>query len=1743
MESITSSKPCLGLIILSFVLLTSVNVIAQNEVAIGSSTTKSNAILWLNGNGSQGLILPVVTDKSAVSNPDKGMIVYDNTDNKVWYRNNSTWVEVGAGVGSSANLNLQLQGNALQLRDGTTVLNSSNLSSGTPADGTFLIFTGGAWQAASLIGDVAGANGSLIVNGIKGKTLPALPSSAQVLVYDGTAWKFQALTGGTDSQDLSLNTTTNSLSLTNDATPVDLTPYKQNLTLTGSTLGISGGNTVTLPASGSGTVTSISAGTGLNTGGNPITATGTIGIAPGGVDSNELKDGSVTGAKIASSAVSNGNIASNANIDISKLNGGGASNNNKVLKVVGGVVTYANDEIGVAGTGDMLKSTYDANNNNVVDLATTVSTNANLTGPVTSTGNATAIANGAITNAMLANPAVGDLSGTNTGDQINITGNAATVTTNANLTGPVTSTGNATAIANGAITNAMLANPAVANLSGNNTGDEVVFSSGTDGLVPAPGASTGRVLRDDGTWFTPAGSGDMTKSTYDADNSGVVDLATTVTTNANLTGPVTSTGNATSIANGAITNAMLANPAVANLSGINTGDQINITGNAGTATALANGRTIGITGDVTYTSPTFNGNSNVTGTSTVTRINGTSLAGLSTGLLKNTTGTGVPSIATGADLPTMTSTLGGAVPTPPNNTTTFLRGDGTFATPAGGGDLLAANNLSELTNAATARTNLSLGALSTLNTVSGANLDPAISINTTGSITTTGASTLAATTVTSLTGAGTRMVVADAAGLLSSQAIPAGATTNNLTTATAGVSIVNGTGAVNGTLPVAVDIQNATAAQPGLLTAADFSTFNNKGNGTVTTLSVATANGISGTVANPTTTPAITLTLGAITPASVVATGTVSGSNLSGTNTGDEVVFSSGADGLVPAPGPSTGRVLRDDGIWVTPAGSGDMLKSTYDSNSDNVVDLASTVTTNANLTGPVTSTGNATAIANGAITNAMLANPSVANLSGTNTGDQINITGNASTVTTNANLTGPVTSTGNATAIANGAITNAMLATISTAGKVDGGAINTGTIGGITAINTTGNIITTGVSTLAATTVTSLTGAAGQFVVDAAGNITKLNNLTTSFPSAQGAPGTVLTNDGAGVLTWAASTTGWGLTGNDISATPTNFIGTTSNNPLIFSTNTNGGGGERMRIDATGNVGIGTNEPQATLHINNAAPRLTLSNSAINNTNGAQLGEIWFNDAIASNPQAGIRVFRDGAASGDAPTAMAFYTTKTGFTTNSEQMRLDKDGNLTIAGGNTIIGNVQFYGALMPNNLPGTAGQVLTSAGVGLPPTWSAAGGSSFSTLNTIPKGDGSALVASSIFDNGNVGIGTTTPGFKLEVDGQGRFNSGLQVIGDVLVDASSLNNGTHEKALRFAGGGGEAIGSKATAGGNNSGLDFYTSYTNRMAITNGGNVGIGTTTPTAKLHVIGDAQISSGVNVSDYTRTDRLIAGTNATPYSNVQLSGKLRSTDLYTAYWEDVNGNLIWTVDGTGGSYMGGDATVIGGVNMGFGGYSNVQLAGRLSLSDQYFLWHEDISNVVKFWVDKFGSAAFAGNVSIGGSISKAGGTFKIDHPQDPENKWLYHSFVESPDMMNVYNGNIMTDAQGEATVSLPDYFNSLNKDFRYQLTVIGTFAQAIVFEEVSADNSFKIKTDKPDVKVSWQVTGIRKDPYAEKNRVVPEVNKSGDERGKYAHPEAYGLPTERGIGANTNKNFKPIKNKENGPDKPVKPVVQK
>ena len=130
---------------------------------------------------------------------------------------------------------------------------------------------------------------------------------------------------------------------------------------------------------------------------------------------------------------------------------------------------------------------------------------------------------------------------------------------------------------------------------------------------------------------------------------------------------------------------------------------------------------------------------------------------------------------------------------------------------------------------------------------------------------------------------------------------------------------------------------------------------------------------------------------------------------------------------------------------------------------------------------------------------------------------------------------------------------------------------------------------------------------------------------------------------------------------------------------------------------------------------------------------------------------------------------------------------------------------------------------------------------------------------------------------------------------------------------------------------------------------------------------------------------------------------------------------------------------------------------------------------------------------GNLSVAGTVSKGGGTFRIPHPLHPD-MYLQHSFVESPDQMNIYNGNTVTGRRGFARITMPDYFQPLNRTFRYQLTVLGrSFAEAIVWRKI-VGNSFVIRTDEPGTTVSWQVTGVRDDPFARRHPVQVEVRRS-------------------------------------------------
>lgn len=143
---------------------------------------------------------------------------------------------------------------------------------------------------------------------------------------------------------------------------------------------------------------------------------------------------------------------------------------------------------------------------------------------------------------------------------------------------------------------------------------------------------------------------------------------------------------------------------------------------------------------------------------------------------------------------------------------------------------------------------------------------------------------------------------------------------------------------------------------------------------------------------------------------------------------------------------------------------------------------------------------------------------------------------------------------------------------------------------------------------------------------------------------------------------------------------------------------------------------------------------------------------------------------------------------------------------------------------------------------------------------------------------------------------------------------------------------------------------------------------------------------------------------------------------------------------------------------------------------------------------------GYGTFGANVIIYGDLWVIGfKEFKIDHPDDPLNKSLSHVCIESNEAINQYSGNVVTDANGYVVVTLPDYVEKINIDFRYQLTVIGDFAQAIISKKIQ-NNQFEIRTDKPNTEVSWLITAKRNDSYAKDNPFQAVRDKTVEDKGK-------------------------------------------
>ena len=349
-------------------------------------------------------------------------------------------------------------------------------------------------------------------------------------------------------------------------------------------------------------------------------------------------------------------------------------------------------------------------------------------------------------------------------------------------------------------------------------------------------------------------------------------------------------------------------------------------------------------------------------------------------------------------------------------------------------------------------------------------------------------------------------------------------------------------------------------------------------------------------------------------------------------------------------------------------------------------------------------------------------------------------------------------------------------------------------------------------------------TASATRMYIDSSGNV----GVGTQGPSSYGKLAVIgniaASTDGATILTMRANA----------GATTLGAYNTTASS-LSFTTNTGGAGElERMRITDTGNVGIGTASPSDLLHVaggnvrvSGATPVIAVWNAAGSDRYGYIFG------------QSGSMTF---AAEG-ASRIMSFSVA------GSERMRISSTGDVGVGGSSPgtkfyVNGGVAIHGASFP------------TSGVGIEALWDGTQSVIQSYNRNVAtyqplRLDGSALQLftsgtekARITSGGDVGIGTSSPAYKLQIQNAGNLstlirngNAGTGLYSELLLETGNTFSNISQASVRAV----------STNGGNaDIALTFGTSSgtgstaTERMRIDASGNVGIGTSSPAGKLHTV---------------------------------------------------------------------------------------------------------------------------------------------------------------------------------------------------------------------------------------------------------------------------------------------------------------
>jgi hypothetical protein len=551
-----------------------------------------------------------------------------------------------------------------------------------------------------------------------------------------------------------------------------------------------------------------------------------------------------------------------------------------------------------------------------------------------------------------------------------------------------------------------------------------------------------------------------------------------------------------------------------------------------------------------------------------------------------------------------------------------------------------------------------------------------------------------------------------------------------------------------------------------------------------------------------------------------------------------------------------------------------------------------------------------------------------------------------------------------------------------------------------------------------------------------------------------------------------ASANTGdpWIAGGNASAATDS--LGTTNATPLLIVT----GGVERMRVDGTdGRVGLGTVAPAANtqLHVSSATKTFTarIDNSAANGVS-----------VLANATGSGGRGVT-GQAAGTGGSAIAGYGIAPGTGINGVYGESQVANGRGVKGVATASGGEGVRGEASSTSGGWGIHGIATGGGLGVFGEASGTGAFGANPIGVLGRATGAGVGVRGEAPNIAIfGVGATG------VYGQSNSVNGWAVDGANIASGTGIGGGVRGFSAASTGVHGEVgIGASGPA------VRGLNPNPGGVGVRGEGSVGL-------------SAETSEDTGYGIHARNLSTLLPTGFGVAGRFETTGLGGIAVLATAMQ---NGTGI---DGDGFVGVRGRSALPNGAGVaGFStGASGIAISGTAVGTN---------SVGGDFFATGSGSFAgrFGGNVQITGSLSKGSGTFKIDHPQDPENRYLVHSFVESPEMKNMYDGVVICDVNGGAVVVMPSYFESLNRTFRYQLTAVGQASPNLHIADKIVDGRFRIAGGAAGLEVSWMVTGVRQDVFAEANPIVVELDKAEADRGMYLHPDLFGFDESRRIGA--------------------------